>query len=26
VVNNFGSKITPSDKQLVSAVEKALGS
>jgi glutathione peroxidase len=26
VVNNFGSKITPTDKTLVSAVEKALGS
>lgn len=26
VVNNFGSKVTPNDKQLVSAVEKALGS
>jgi glutathione peroxidase len=25
VVNNFGSKVTPTDKQLVSAVEKALG-
>jgi glutathione peroxidase len=26
VVNNFGSKVTPTDKQLVTAVEKALGS
>ena len=26
VVNNFGSKVTPNDKQLVAAVEKALGS
>jgi glutathione peroxidase len=26
VVTNFGSKVTPTDKQLVSAVEKALGS
>ncbi|HEX5343099.1 MAG TPA: glutathione peroxidase [Duganella sp.] len=26
VVTNFGSKVTPNDKQLVSAVEKALGS
>ncbi|SDG90638.1 MULTISPECIES: glutathione peroxidase [unclassified Duganella] len=26
VVNNFGSKVTPNDKQLVGAIEKALGS